>query len=83
VNVIKEVPPLLSLMALPTANAAVFDAVLVGLFADIGHCIECAGHMEPLLVGLAGGLRNMEVPRRNRQKATPKDTQTKQSSLTL
>ncbi len=30
----------------------VSDAVLVRLFADIGHCIECEGHIESLLVGL-------------------------------
>ena len=28
------------------------------LLPNIGHCIECEGHIEPLLVGLAGGCLN-------------------------
>ena len=36
----------------------VSDAVLVRLLADIGHRVECQGHVEPLLVGLASGCLN-------------------------
>jgi hypothetical protein len=30
----------------------------VRFLAHIGHCIECEGHVEPLLVGLASGCLN-------------------------
>ena len=29
-------------------------------FAKVGHCIECEGHVEPLLVGLASGCLNAD-----------------------